>query len=81
MPFEIDQDGLAGLDDVHVGDHPALGGQQARVAARTGRQRGDVVGQQALQIVAAVLAGEPKAAAIRPVDEAGALAERAILFR
>ena len=70
-----------GLDDVHVGDHPALGGQEAGVTARTGRQRDDVVGQQALQIVAAILPGEPKTPAIRPVDEAGPLAERAILFQ
>ncbi len=64
LPFEIDQDGLARLDDVHVGDHAALSGQKAGVTARTGRQRDDVVGQQALQVVAAVFPGEPNAPAI-----------------
>ena len=79
-PLEIHQDGIAGLDDVHVGDHPALRGQEARVAARTGRERGDIVGQQPLQIVAAIGSGEPKPPAIRPVDKPRAVAERPILF-
>ena len=61
----IDQDGIAQLEDAHVGDHPPLGGQQRRVAAGAGRQRLDVVGEEPLEVGPAIRAGQQEPSEMR----------------
>ena len=54
----IQQDHLAGFEDVDVREHPTLRCQPRRVAACPWRQRLDIVGQQAVQVRGPILAGE-----------------------
>ncbi len=54
----VEQDHVARLEHVQVGEHAPLRRQPRGVAAGSGGQRLDVVGQQALQVRCAVLAGD-----------------------
>ena len=51
---EVDEQALAGLEHAHVGDHAPLRREVRRVAPGAGRQRLDVVREQALEVTAAV---------------------------
>ncbi len=66
---KIDQHGITELDDAHVGDHPASGGQERRVAAGTGRQRFDVVRQEPLEVGTAIRAGQQEPSEMGPIHQ------------
>jgi hypothetical protein len=63
----------------HVRLHVALAVEQGGVAALTRRQRLDVVGELALEVVGGLGAGDEEHAALGAVDQSSALAERPVL--
>jgi hypothetical protein len=65
--------------DPHVGLHVALAIQQCGVAARARGARLDVVGELALEELERVVAGHQQLAPLGALDNARALAERAVL--
>ena len=73
---QIDDESIAELRHPHVADHPPLRREQRGVAAGAGREPGDIVGQQAVQIGPSIGAAKLQPAAFRgPIQQRGALVQ------
>jgi hypothetical protein len=76
---KIHQDAIPQLGHAHVGQHASLRGQKSGIAALARRQRGDVIGQQALEIVSPVGSGQLQAAPGMTVEQSRTVEQRVVL--
>ncbi len=73
--LHVQQQLVPGVQDPQLAEHLALRRQHGRKLARPGRERRDVVRDDAVERLRAVLAGDRQPAAVPAVDQRGAVAQ------